>query len=65
MDSSNKISITMIRHGHTLGNIAHLLQGHTPGVLSPLGEKQVNLLGKRLVDETYDLVYCSDSNRCR
>ena len=50
----------MVRHGQTLGNIQHLLQGHTPGELSELGVKQVNLLGQRLKEEKYSYVYCSD-----
>ena len=40
------------------------MQGHTPGELNELGEKQVDALGKRMQDEVFDYIFCSDLNRC-
>jgi len=57
------IELYIIRHGQTIENINNICQGQGVGRLSELGKKQARLLGKRLKDETFDLLYSSDLER--
>jgi len=52
-----------IRHGQTEQNIRHIIQGQTHGKLSKEGKKQADLLGRRLKDEKFDIIYASDLER--
>ncbi|KAI8338104.1 histidine phosphatase superfamily, partial [Chlamydoabsidia padenii] len=57
--------ITLIRHGNTDANKQRILQGQTDTVLNELGHRQAALVGKRLANEHFDKVYCSDLTRCK
>lgn len=60
----DKTTIYLVRHGQTEENTAHILQGHMPGTLTPLGEEQARQLRDRLKGETFDVLLCSDLRRC-
>lgn len=55
--------LLLARHGETLENQRHVLQGHLPGTLSPLGIQQAERLADLLMDEPLDVVVCSDLAR--
>lgn len=55
--------LLLSRHGETLENQKNIMQGHTPGTLSPLGLEQARLLGESLMDKTIDVVVSSDLAR--
>lgn len=57
--------ITLVRHGVTEWNALGRWQGHADTPLSPDGERQARLLGRRLANEDFDLVYTSDLVRAR
>lgn len=58
-----KITFLLTRHGETLENQKHILQGQLPGTLSPKGKKQAEELVLRLKDEPLDVILCSDLAR--
>lgn len=55
--------IIIIRHGETEENIKGICMGHTPGHLSEIGIRQVNLLAYRLKDIKISKIYSSDLQR--
>lgn len=57
------VELILSRHGETLENQRHLLQGQLPGTLSPLGLQQAEDLAERLKNETIEAVVCSDLDR--
>ena len=57
--------LTLVRHGETEENKNDICQGQLPGKLSEDGLAQVKKLALRLKDETFDIVYCSDLQRCK
>ena len=57
------IRLLLARHGETLENQRHILQGHMPGTLSSLGIQQAEQLAELLKDEPLDVVVCSDLAR--
>ena len=58
-----KIHLLLTRHGETLENQRHILQGQLPGTLSPLGISQAESLAERVSGEALDAVVCSDLAR--
>lgn len=58
-----KINLLLARHGETLENQRHVLQGQMPGTLSPLGIHQAEQLALRLKEEQIDVIVCSDLAR--
>jgi probable phosphoglycerate mutase len=54
---------TVIRHGETAANRNGVIQGQTDVPLSPEGEKQARLLGRRWRGKHFDAVYSSDLSR--
>ena len=58
-------TLFIIRHGETEWNLSGLHQGHMDSPLTPAGECQAQLLGKRLASEgtRFDAVYTSDLGR--
>lgn len=58
-----KIDLWLTRHGETLENQRHVLQGQLPGTLSPLGWQQAEALSEQLKEEPLDVVVCSDLAR--
>lgn len=57
------IELILSRHGETLENQQHILQGQLPGTLSPLGKAQAENLAEILKDERIDAVVSSDLAR--
>lgn len=55
--------ITLMRHGETDLNAAHVWQGHAVGELSDLGKSQVRTASSRVDPSAYDLVVASDLTR--
>lgn len=58
-----KIILTVVRHGETDSNKAHLLQGQVNTPLNETGLMQATLLGKSLENTTFDDVFTSDLDR--
>jgi len=59
----NIMQVVLTRHGQTEENIAGILQGHLPGVLSDLGKEQAQKLARRLREESFAAIYSSDLER--
>lgn len=57
------MKLIITRHGETEENVAGILMGHLPGVLSDNGINQAKKLALRLKDEKIDFIYSSDSAR--
>lgn len=57
------IHLILTRHGETLENRQHLMQGHIPGTLSPLGIQQAEQLAVALQEKPIDVIVCSDLAR--
>lgn len=56
-------SLYLARHGETIENTNHILQGHLPGTLTEQGIEQAGFLAKELVHITLDLIISSDLTR--
>ena len=54
---------TVIRHGETIANRNSVIQGQSDVPLSPVGEEQARLLGRRWRGKHFDAVYSSDLSR--
>lgn len=59
------VTLFVVRHGETEENKLRILQGHMPGTLTAQGKEQAAAVGVRLAGETFDLMYCSDLQRCK
>ncbi|KAG2178785.1 hypothetical protein INT43_001631 [Umbelopsis isabellina] len=57
--------ITLVRHGNTDANKQRWLQGQMDTHLNETGRRQAELVGKRLAEESFDMMYCSDLSRCK
>ncbi len=57
--------LLLIRHGSTLDNEQERYTGQADVPLSPLGERQVAMLGERLANEALDIIVTSDLQRAR
>jgi len=55
--------VYLVRHGEAEGNLYRRAQGQYDGHITPLGEKQLELLAERFRDIPLDAVYCSDLSR--
>ena len=53
----------LVRHGETVDNANHIMQGQTPGELNEQGIKQAEELADRLKDEPIDAFVSSDLQR--
>lgn len=58
------MNIILVRHGETIENAAGIVQGQTPGTLSPKGLEQAQTVAESLRNEQFDRVFCSDLKRC-
>src|SRR3989338_6937789 len=59
------MKLIIVRHGETEENAEGIHQGQRHGKLSNVGIEQTKKLGTRLKDEKFDIVYCSDLQRCK
>ncbi|MBQ2668091.1 MAG: histidine phosphatase family protein [Clostridia bacterium] len=54
-----KTRLILVRHCQSMGNLQKVFQGQTDFDISPLGEKQLELLGLRLRNVPVDAIYAS------
>lgn len=59
------MKITFVRHGESECNLTKNIQDQIKGNLTKKGKEQAKKLGKRLAEEKFDIIYCSDSNRTK
>ncbi len=57
------VTIVFEAHGTTFDNEAHRSSGWNDVLLSPLGVKQSEEMGKRYRDDQFDVIFCSDLKR--
>ena len=57
-------TLYLVRHGETLENSQHILQGHMPGNLTQRGIEQAEKLSDELATVRFDALVCSDLKRC-
>ncbi|KAG2180725.1 hypothetical protein INT44_003732, partial [Umbelopsis vinacea] len=57
--------ITLVRHGNTDANRDRWLQGQMDTQLNATGKQQADLVGERLSNEQFDVIYSSDLSRCK
>ena len=55
--------LILIRHGQTLWNQQHRVQGHSDSPLAEVGMRQARLLARRLAQMEFTTLYSSDSGR--
>jgi broad specificity phosphatase PhoE len=60
-----KTRIILVRHGETLDNKNHIIQGHRQGLLTKSGIVQAKKAGLRLKEESIDVIYSSDLKRAK
>jgi len=60
-----KTNFFLIRHGKSEGNLEYRFQGHDDSPLSDLGRGQATLLGEKLKERKFYLVYHSPLRRAR
>ncbi|XP_021959807.2 fructose-2,6-bisphosphatase TIGAR isoform X1 [Folsomia candida] len=58
------LSVTFVRHGETVGNVARIIQSHTHGELTERGISMAEHLGRHLSEEKFTRVFSSDLKRC-
>ena len=59
-DPAKHTKIIIVRHGESLGNLNHIMLGHTDIDLAPRGFLQAEAAAEFLKDEQIDRVYSSD-----
>lgn len=57
------INLYLVRHGETIENAAHILQGHIEGQLSKKGIEQAQEIAEHLSKEHFDIIVSSDLQR--
>ncbi len=57
------ITLHLVRHGETAGNVANVAHGFYDDELTEKGRAQAELLGQRLKNWHFDAIYSSDSIR--
>jgi len=58
------MKLTLVRHGQTTENLQRIVQGQMPGHLSQQGIQQAEAAAQQLYNEKFDVIYCSDLQRC-
>lgn len=53
----------LVRHGETIDNAAHIMQGQTPGKLNEKGVKQAEEVAHKMVNASIDVFVASDLRR--
>ena len=56
-------TLYLVRHGETVDNAAHIMQGQTPGELNAAGVAQAEELAARMANEPIDVFVSSDLKR--
>ena len=57
------ILLYLVRHGETVDNAHHIMQGQTPGQLNETGIRQAEEVAERLKAEPIDVFVASDLRR--
>lgn len=57
-------TLYLLRHGETQENLAHILQGQSPGHLTERGREQAREAAGQLCHVTFDAILTSDLQRC-
>jgi broad specificity phosphatase PhoE len=58
------MKLTVVRHGESEGNVLHLVQSHTDGMLTEIGHMEAEETARLLSSERFDIAYSSDLGRC-
>lgn len=58
-------TLYVVRHAEAAGNRERFFQGHTDGMISDKGRKQLECLAKRFEEIKIDALYCSPLTRAR
>ena len=53
----------LVRHGETVDNAAHIMQGQTPGELNAVGIAQAEEVARKMVNDKIDVFVSSDLHR--
>ena len=53
----------LVRHGETVDNAAHIMQGQTPGELNEAGIAQAEEVAKKMTNDHIDVFVSSDLHR--
>ena len=61
--ATRSVELVVVRHGETLSNRSHIVQGHLDTPLSDLGLQQAECVGKYLKDVTFSHAISSDLSR--
>lgn len=56
--------LTLVRHGETEENVQKTIQGQQPGHLTEHGKQQAEEAAQKLKGRSFDMIYCSDLQRC-
>lgn len=57
------MKLFIVRHGQTVQNVSGICQGHSIGELNEVGISQAKKLALRLREESFKVIYSSDSPR--
>lgn len=57
------IKLYLVRHGETVDNAAHIMQGQTPGQLNEKGVQQAHDVADKMAHEAIDVFVSSDLKR--
>lgn len=63
MITAGPTEFIVVRHGETVWNVQHRLQGHQDSDLTPRGLRQAEALAERLAAERFQALYASDLPR--
>ena len=53
----------LVRHGETIDNAAHIMQGQTPGKLNEKGVEQAEEVARKMANDSIDVFVASDLRR--
>ena len=53
----------LVRHGETIDNAAHIMQGQTPGKLNEKGMEQAEEVARKMANDSIDVFVASDLRR--
>lgn len=59
------VRLRFVRHGQTVYNTEHRMQGWSDSPMTALGDEQIAIVGRALSTVPFDLVFSSDLQRCR
>jgi len=63
--NGREVRFRFVRHGQTVYNTEHRMQGWSDSPMTPLGDEQIAMVGQALKRVPIELVFSSDLQRCR